>query len=197
MTTKPGTSGTSTGVFSKVSHSASAALRVSSLAALREDQLDELHPRHRVEHVQADEALRAPARLRQPLDRQRGGRAREDRLGVEDRVQLAEQPRLDVVVLDDRLDHERGLRQRLRLGHDLDVLGVHLGAQAAQGLLHGRARALGRVVRAGEQQHRAVVGRGGGQAAGDGAAAGYRRGARSLWFLRRRAVLTDQSIYVL
>ena len=44
--------------------------------------------------------------------------------------QLAEQPRLDIVILDHCLDHERGPRERLRVGHHLDVLRVDLGAQA-------------------------------------------------------------------
>ena len=91
LTTKPGTSGTSTGVFSKSRTAPARASRVSALAALREHQLDQLHLRDGVEHVQADEAVRAPAGLRQALDRQRGGGAREDRLRAEDRVQLAEQ----------------------------------------------------------------------------------------------------------
>ena len=84
LTTKPGMSGTSTGVFSNASHSASARARVSALAAAGKIELDELHLRDGVEHVQAEEALGPPARLRQPLDRQRGGGAGEDRLGVED-----------------------------------------------------------------------------------------------------------------
>ena len=62
-------------------------------------------------------------------------------------------------------------RQGSRVGHDLNVLGVHVGAEAAEGPLDGGACALGRIQRAGEQQHRTVVGGGGGQAAGDRAAA--------------------------
>ena len=62
-------------------------------------------------------------------------------------------------------------RQGLRVGHDLNVLGIYIGAQAVEGSLDGGARPLGRIERAGEQQHRTVVCGGGGEAAGDRAAA--------------------------
>jgi hypothetical protein len=80
------------------------------------------------------------------------------------------------VILDHRLDHEGGLRQGLGVGHDLDVLRVGVGAEAPESPLNGGARAVGRVLRASEQKYRTpptpVMGRGGGQAAGDRAAAG-------------------------
>ncbi len=57
------------------------------------------------------------------------------------------------------------------IGHDLHVLGIDVGAQAVEGPLDGGARPLGRIERAGEQQHRTVVCGGGGEAAGDRAAA--------------------------
>ncbi len=75
------------------------------------------------------------------------------------------------MILDHRLDHEGGLREGLRVGDDLHVLRIHIGAQAAKGSLDGGAGTFGRIPRAGEQQHRAVVGGGRGQAAGDRAAA--------------------------
>ena len=79
LTTNPGTSGTTTGVFSSVSQSACARARVSARRLAREDQLHELHPRDRVEDVQAHEALGtplAPARAARPRARRSCSRAR-------------------------------------------------------------------------------------------------------------------------
>ena len=56
-------------------------------------------------------------------------------------MQLAEQAGLDVVVLDDRLDHERRAGERLRVGDDLHVLGVDLGAAGARSVFSTVARA--------------------------------------------------------
>ena len=52
----------------------------------------------------------------------------EDRLGGEHPIQFAQQAGLDVVVLDDRLDHELGPCEGVAVGHDLHVLGVDLRA---------------------------------------------------------------------
>jgi hypothetical protein len=60
------------------------------------------------------------------------------------------------VLLDDRLDHERGLREPLAVAGDVDRVGVEPVARG------GRA-ALG----AGAQRHRPVTGREGGEAASD------------------------------
>ena len=96
-------------------------------------------------------------------------------------MQLGQQTGLDVVILDDRLDHELGFGQRLAVGHDLHMLRVDLGAQAGEGLLDRLPGPIGRVLRACEQQHRSVMGGGGGQTAGDRAAADYRQ-ALLQWF---------------
>ena len=75
------------------------------------------------------------------------------------------------------------------------------GAEAVERLLHRLARALGGALRAGQQQHRPVVGGGGCQAARDRAATCYRQACAhgvSLLFCEvdgRRNGLTDQSIY--
>ena len=149
---------------------------MSALACAGNDQLDQLHLRDGVEHVQPEEAIGPPAGVGESLYRQRRGRGREDRVCADDRVEFRVQPRLDVVVLDDGLDDVARRRELLRVGDDLDVMEptrpVDFGAELAEGLLDGRARALGGAVRAGEQQHRPVVGGGGCEAAGDGAAAG-------------------------
>ena len=157
-----------------------AAQRQRARAGLRggrggKDQLDELHAGDGIEDVQPDEPLRAPALAGQPLDRQRRGGAREDRLGRSSSSSSGKQAGLDVVILDDRLDHELGLRERVAVGHDLHVLRVDLGAQAGEGLLDGLPGPVGRVLRAREQQHGSVVGGGGRQAAGDRAAADDRQ----------------------
>jgi hypothetical protein len=58
-------------------------------------------------------------------------------------VQLAEQPRLDVMILDHGLDDECRLRQLLWVGDDLHVLRVDLHFEPAERLLDCRARAVG------------------------------------------------------
>ena len=90
-------------------------------------------------------------------------------------LEVAEQVGLDVVVLDDRLHDEARVRDRLRVGDDLDVLRVDLGFQLAQRLLDGPCRARGRLLRAREQQHPTMVCRRRGKAAGNRAAADYRK----------------------
>ena len=102
------------------------------------------------------------------------------------------------MVLDHRLDDEGGLGQGLGVGHDLNVLGIYIGAEPAERPLDGGARPLGRILRAGEQQHRTVVGRGGGEAAGDRAAADncqmFVHLCLSSVFSALLSGLTDQSI---
>jgi len=107
--------------------------------------------------VQPEKALRATAGLRQLLDRQRRCGRREDRSRVQQRVQLGQQAGLDSWSSMTRLDYECGCSQLLWIGDDLHVLGVDLGVQPRERLLDGRARALGRALRARQQQHRAVV----------------------------------------
>ena len=82
LTTKPGVSGTSTGVLPSSSHRARARARTSSCGLGGEDELDQLHPRHRVEDVQADEPLGPAGGGGQRGHRQRGrggGQARRRR----------------------------------------------------------------------------------------------------------------------
>ena len=110
LTTNPGMSGTSTAVLPSASHSAQARSRVAGAASPRERQLDQLHPRHRVEHVQADEPLRVaawPARARSPTATTSWSRIpppapRAAASSVEHRG-------LAAVVLDYRLDQECGV----------------------------------------------------------------------------------------
>ncbi len=127
MTTNPGMSGTSTGVLPSASHSARGPRAGLRARLRRERQLDELHPRHRVEHVKRDEALRMAARLRELGDRQRRGRRREHRVAVGGAGHLAEvgeHLRLAAVVLDDRLDEERRVVEAAEVGDHLDAAGV-------------------------------------------------------------------------
>ena len=121
--------------------------RAGLLARLaREHELDELHLRDGVEDVQARRSARG---ARSP----RPGAATDSEEVVLARIAsgptiASSSPSsrgLDVVVLDDRLDDERRLGERLRVGHDLDVLGVDLGAEARERLLDGRPGAVGRL----------------------------------------------------
>ena len=140
----------------------------------REHELHQLHLANGVEHVQAHEPVLPAAVPRQPLDRQRRGGAREDGLALHDAVELRQQTRLHVVVLHHRLHHECRLSQLLRVGHHLHVRRVHARARPAQRPLDLSPRAPRRAGRAGEQEHRPVMRGGGGQAAGNRSAAGYR-----------------------
>ena len=174
LTTNPGMSGTSTGVLPRDSHRRRARSRVSALASGGNASSIELHPRHRVERMQADEALGVPAGVRQLGDRQRGGRGGEHGAGAGVAGELAEvrQHRgLAAVVLDDRLDQEGGGGQLVEIGHDPDAVGIE-ALQLRARLRHARAGALGRVIRSRPQQHVAVFGGGDRQATGDDARAG-------------------------
>ena len=70
------------------------------------DHLDELQHRRRVEEVHADDPLGVAGGDRDLGDRQRRGVGREDRVGADDRVELAEDVLLEVEVLGHRLDDE-------------------------------------------------------------------------------------------
>jgi hypothetical protein len=142
------------------------------VGALGEGQLDELHPRHRVEHVEGDEALRAPARLGQRRQRQRRRGRRQDRGGIEPPLQAPEELPLGGEVLGDRLDDEGHLRDALgEVCGDADATGVERRVELGADLAHGGLGPLGGGVGPGPQRHRALTRGDGGQAAGDGAAA--------------------------
>ena len=70
------------------------------------DHLDQLHQRHRVEEVHADER---PGRLQavgERRDRDRGGVGGEDAVGADQASSSRNRRALGVGVLDDRLDHQ-------------------------------------------------------------------------------------------
>ena len=140
----------------------------------REDQLDQLHPRHRVEHVQPDEPLR-DARSPSPAARSTARRScwRGSPAGRARRSSSASSPALTSWSSTTASTTNVACAKRLAVGHDLHVLGVDLGAQAAEGPLDRCARPSAESSRAGQQQHRAVMGGGRRQPAGDRAAAGY------------------------
>ena len=161
-------SGTSTAVLPSAAHSACARARGVLAGRGREGELDERHLRHRVEDVQADEALGAAAR---------GARAAatdsdevvvaRTRPGAEDRGQLGEQRGLGVVLLDDRLDDER------RVGQCVEVAATVAAVHGSTASSSSQSRALRRR-EVSERAHRTtwpVTGRDGGQAARDRAAA--------------------------
>ena len=78
--------------------------------------LDERHQRRRVEEVHADDALGPGRRGRDLGHRERRGVGREDRVGPADPVELGEELALRLELLDDRLDHEVAVGERLELG---------------------------------------------------------------------------------
>ena len=61
-------------------------------------------------------------------------------------MQARQQRHLDLVVLDDGLDHECRVGDLVCLGDHAHVLGVHLRMRLAQRLFHLLERALGRVL---------------------------------------------------
>src|SRR5204862_434113 len=77
---------------------------------------------HRVEEVEADEALGPPGGGGQLGHGERGGVGREDRLGLHDLVEAREVILLHGQLLDDRLDHQVGLGQVVQTGRPAQAL---------------------------------------------------------------------------
>ena len=102
------------------------------------DQLDQRHDRHRTEEVHARRSAGGGwcDRLGQPGDRDRAGVGGEDRIRRRQPVELAPQRRLDVEVLEDRLDHEIGV------AHPTRIVGRRDPGEGGLALL-GREPALG------------------------------------------------------
>jgi hypothetical protein len=122
--------------------------------------------------VQAGVALAAAGGRRELLDREGGGRAGEDRVLAQVRLELLDQRDLVVELLDDRLDEVAGvLAEPGEVRRDLDLRG-DLPAAALDQLRDPGARLLGRRVGARPQDDLARAGGHGGQAAGDRAAPG-------------------------
>jgi hypothetical protein len=92
------------------------------------DDLHQLHQRHRVHEVQADEALGTIRGRGQAGDRDRRGVRGQQRVGLEVRLQAAEDRLLDLLVLGGRLDGQVGRADGLQ------ALGRR---DAGQGRLHG------------------------------------------------------------
>jgi hypothetical protein len=104
-----------------------------------DDHLDELHDRHRREEVQPEDAIGAPGGRREAGDRDGRGVRREDRLGAYGLVEVLERLRLDRGVLDDRLDDELGLGERVEVGRPLDARQQRLALVAGEALALDRA----------------------------------------------------------
>ena len=96
------------------------------------DDLDQLHDRHRVHEVNADEAFRPIGLGRQAGDRDRRGVGRKQRLGIEHRAELGEDLALDRLVLGGRLDDHVGLGEPFHRLRCLDLR--HRGL--AHGIVH-------------------------------------------------------------
>jgi HipA-like protein len=87
------------------------------------DRLDHLHHRHRVEEVEAGHPRRQPQCGRDRGDRQRRGVAREHAVVAHQRLELGEQRLLGAEVLDDRLDDDIAVAQRLERGDRREARG--------------------------------------------------------------------------
>ena len=115
-------------------------------AALRAGhQLDEAHPRHGVEEVQADHALGPGHAGRDRRDQQRRGVRRQDRVGRDGLRERGEQRPLDLEHLGRGLDHHVARREPAELRGPLDALdavarrGVRVVQEHAQaGVARGR-----------------------------------------------------------
>ena len=122
--------------------------------------------------MQADEALGVLRGLRQLGDRQRGGRAADDRVLAGERPEAAQQLGLRGGLLDDGLDEERRLAQRVEVADDLDPRRVDV-LELSAGLLHGCAGPILRGVGARPEHDLAVLGGRSGQSTGDCARSSY------------------------
>src|SRR5690606_29296875 len=86
----------------------------------RAHDLDELHDRHRIEEVEADDAVGTLRRGGHGRDGERAGVAGENGFGRADVVQLAEHRVLGLEILGDGLDHEIGIGEVGERGGGLD-----------------------------------------------------------------------------
>ena len=111
-----------------------------------DDHLDELHRRHRREEVQPQHPFGAPRGGRQLRDRDRRRVGRDQRVLPQHLVELREDRGLDVVVLDDRLDHQLTAGQRVQLRRPADAV-TQLGYIRRRELAGGQ-RAIQRRVQA-------------------------------------------------
>ena len=148
LTTKPAESGTSTAVFPEP-RAELAQPRARGLGGgVGEGQLDQLHPVHRVEHVQGAEAVGPAARRRELRHRQRRGGGGEDGVVGEDPGEALVELALGLGILGNGLDDDRA-------GTQLRQVRDH-----PRGLLDTRASTIGRRLAAGPEDH--VVGLRGG-----------------------------------
>ena len=106
------------------------------------DQFDELHARHRIHEMDADEMLRPVGDRGEPGDRDRRRVGRKHAVGLQHRAELGEDLALDVLVLRRRLDHEiaigKGLERssgrpdpvhRLGMRRHIDLLALDLAGE--------------------------------------------------------------------
>ena len=131
---KPARSPQTTGLLPRLVEQA---LDVGQHLGLGDDGADDLdQPLHgrRVEEVHTDDASGAVVGGGDLGDRQRRGVGRQDRLGRDDVVELAEHRLLDLDRLDDRLDHEVGVGEVLHArgeGDPAQQLGLGLLGELA------------------------------------------------------------------
>jgi hypothetical protein len=111
--------------------------------------------------------------VRERRDRERARRRGDDRVVGGVSREPGEERGLHVVVLGDRLDQERPVREVRELGRVADALGVDLTREPAAHLVDRLLRPRDRRVRARPEQNLAVPGGGCREAARDGPAAGY------------------------
>ena len=163
LTMKPGVERACTGVLPQRWLELEDRLRHRRVGLEARDHLHQLHQRHRVEEVHADEAARRLQAVGERGDRDRGGVRGEDAARVDLGLELAEQGPLGFGVLDDRLDHQADAGgfvepvDRADAGdRGLRLLGVELalGDQALERLLELGAGRGGGAFAGVEQAHR-------------------------------------------
>jgi hypothetical protein len=126
------------------------------------DDLDELHPRDRVEEVQADQTPRIPKTLADALERDARGIGGEQGMLGDARLHLGEQTLLELGLLRDRLDDEVRASQTLAVRvRDQAVPGranqsgiAQALLEEAMGALHGPSDLIEREVLQGHRQTR-------------------------------------------
>ena len=109
------------------------------------DQFDQLHHRHRIHEMNADEFLRPVGRRREPRDRDRRRVGADDRVRLEHGTDLGQRLALDVLAFGHRLDHQ------IAVGELVDLAGVDV-------LERGLALVLGDALAANLPRHVAVDG---------------------------------------
>ena len=132
LTRKPGELFTGSGSRSMAPTNASASLQHLRIGGIVADDLDQLHPRDRIEEVQPDQPLRTLQRGAQILQRNARGVGGEDRARLHARLDPGIDLLLQLELFRHRLDDEIGVAHALavEIGHQAVERVAHVGALA-------------------------------------------------------------------